>query len=146
MYRDPRLRGLSDDHHQALVLAVTLKRAAKSGDGQMLENARKELVERFPIEIEPHFVVEEQTLLQALRGRGEQEDALIERTEVDHAYLRDGLERAKNGETTHLGVYGDRLSDHVRFEEKELFEHCQNILPDDILDEVWQRRPKPPKN
>lgn len=142
MYRDPRLRGLSSEHHQALVLAVTLKKAAKSGDAAMLDAAAKELAERFETELDPHFIVEEELLLPALRARGSSEYDLIERTEIDHAWLRAGAAKAARGETKHLGEYGERLSDHVRFEEKELFERCQNILPDAVLDEVWHRCPK----
>src|SRR5699024_3719240 len=81
MYRDPRLRGLSSEHHQALVLAVTLKKAAKSGDAAMLDAAAKELAERFETELDPHFIVEEELLLPALRARGSSEYDLIERTE-----------------------------------------------------------------
>lgn len=142
MYRDPRLRGLSSEHHQALVLAVNLKKAAKSGDDETLAAAAQELAERFESELDPHFIVEEELLLPALKARGASEYDLIERTEVDHAYLREGAKRAAAGETAHLGEYGQRLSDHVRFEEKELFERCQNILPDAVLDEVWHRCPK----
>jgi|SRR5690625_118326 len=142
MYRDPRLRGLSSDHHQALVLAVMLKKAAKSGNEATLKAAAQELAERFERELDPHFIVEEEVLLPALRARGASEYDLIERTEVDHAWLREGAAKAAAGETEHLGVYGERLSDHVRFEEKELFERCQNILPDAVLDEVWHRCPK----
>lgn len=142
MYRDPRLRGLSSEHHQALVLAVVLKKAAKSGDESALKTAAKELAERFVTELDPHFIVEEEVLLPALRARGTSEYDLIERTEIDHAWLRDGAAKAARGETAHLGEYGERLSDHVRFEEKELFERCQNILSDAVLDEVWHRCPK----
>src|SRR5690625_5561136 len=89
MYRDPRLRGLSSDHHQALVLAVMLKKAAKSGNEATLKAAAQELAERFERELDPHFIVEEEVLLPALRARGASEYDLIERTEVDHAWLRE---------------------------------------------------------
>lgn len=139
MYRDPRLRGLSNDHHQALVLARTLVVAAKQG-GDDLVSAGKELAERFESELDPHFIVEEDVLLPPLLALGEH--ALIERTELDHAYLREGARLAALGQTDHLAAYGERLADHVRFEERELFERCQELLSDDILDVVWERRPK----
>lgn len=139
MKRDPRLRGLSSEHHQALVLARTLSRAAA---GDELEAARRELAARFDVELEPHFVVEDEVLLPALRERGELD--LVARTEADHRYLREGAARAARGETAHLADYAERLVAHVRFEERELFPRVEELLPEAILEEVFRRAPKDP--
>lgn len=137
MWRDPRLRGLSNDHHQALVLASQLIRARTP---EQQQEALDALVARFEPELDPHFVVEEEMLLEPLRAHGEL--ALIQRTEEDHAFLREGAARAKAGKSIDVKAYGERLRDHVRFEERELFERCQELFPDEILDAVWERAPK----
>lgn len=137
MWRDPRLRGLSDDHHQALVLALQLTRARSDEEKQ---EALAALVDRFESEIDPHFVVEEDLLLQPLRELNEMD--LVDRTIEDHAFLREGAALAKAGKPFDIKEYGVRLREHVRFEERELFERCQELLSDEILEAVWERRPK----
>lgn len=131
MKRDPRLRGLSSDHHQALVLAQLLRRASTPEERAL---AAATLVERFERELEPHFRLEELRLLPALREVGEH--AMVERTEIDHAYLREGVARVKRGEEVDLRAYGTRLDAHVRFEERELFERAQACLSSSVLDEI----------
>jgi hemerythrin-like domain-containing protein len=39
-------------------------------------------------------------------------------------------------------AFGERLGDHVRFEERELFPACEATLSDDVLDEVARRVPR----
>lgn len=137
MWRDPRLRGLSDDHHKALVLAMQLTRARTEEEKS---EVLQDLVERFESEIDPHFVVEEDLLLEPLRALGEMD--LVNRTIEDHAFLREGAALAKAGKPFDIKAYGVRLREHVRFEERELFERCQDLLSDEILEAVWERRPK----
>jgi hypothetical protein len=134
MKRDPRLQGLSSEHHQALVLARSLAgidapawdagRAARFGA-------------RFDAELEPHFRIEEELLLPALRRAGEA--ALADRTEADHAFLRDRAAAARAGDAEAARALGERLHAHVRFEERELFPCCEALLPGEVLDEVARR-------
>lgn len=137
MKRDPRLIELSRDHYRALVLAAALR---KSGlNATQAARARADLVAQFPADIEPHFRVEEETLLAALKTLDGDAPMLLARAESDHAALRAGAARAARGEPVDLKAYGDRLHDHVRFEERELFQFCQEKLPSGVLDEVAKR-------
>ena len=136
MWRDERLRGLSSDHHQALVLASRLVKASLPSD---VSAALDELLDRFDTSLDPHFRVEEALLLPALRALGESE--LVHRTEEDHAWLRQEVARARGGASIDARAYGERLRAHVRFEEKELFERCQAVVPDEILNRVWDLWP-----
>lgn len=139
MKRDPRLVGLSREHHHALVLAVHLGKAVRAqGD---LDAATRELARRFRAEIEPHFRIEEEILLPALRALGADSRALVQRAEADHAWLRAGAARAEAGASDHLAAWAERLSAHVRFEERELFEHGQRVLPSPVLDALALARP-----
>lgn len=139
MKRDPRLHGLSSEHHHALVLAREL--GALVRDGQV-DAASRRLAEVFARELEPHFAVEEALLLPALREAGEA--ALAARAEADHVVLRGQAADAAAGRPTDLIAFADRLVEHVRFEERELFPGCEARLPDAVLDAVAARAPKRP--
>jgi hemerythrin-like domain-containing protein len=138
MTRDPRLHGLSSDHHHALVLARSV--AARAGRADAAAQAAREVADRFATELEPHFRVEEEVLLPALARAGEH--ALVARTERDHAFLRETAAEAREGRTERLGAFAERLTEHVRFEERELFPRCEQTLAPEVLDEVARRRPK----
>ena len=116
------------------MLARTL--AALVDEGRA-DDAARQLADRFERELEPHFRVEETLLLPALRAVGE--DALVERTAADHAFLRAVALAAKAGRSDGLVAFAERLTDHVRFEERELFPCCEARLPAAVLDAVAQR-------
>jgi hemerythrin-like domain-containing protein len=95
---------------------------------------------RFDTELEPHFRIEDEVLLPALRRVGA--GSLAARTEADHAFLRTTVVAARQGEGTAARAFGERLSDHVRFEERELFPACEAALSADVLATVALRAPK----
>ena len=135
MKRDARLRGLSSEHHQALVLARMLvehERTWALVDGVLLGR-------RFDAELEPHFRIEDDVLLPALRLAGALQ--LVDRTAEDHAFLRRQVELARTGNEGAERAFATRLGDHVRFEERELFPACEALLPSGVLDEVARRSP-----
>jgi len=138
MKRDPRLQGLSSEHHQALVLARSLRGLVRAGRADA--TAARALAERFQRELEPHFRIEDEVLLPALREAGE--GALAERTAADHAFLRGHAATAGTGSAAGLGAFAERLAEHVRFEESELFPRCEACLSAATLDEVARRAPK----
>lgn len=140
MKRDPRLRGLSSEHHRALVLARTLARRVE--EATVDAPLARELRVRFDREFEAHFRVEEEVLLPALRAAGEA--ALVERVERDHADLRACVDAAARGELDQVAMFAGRLAEHVRFEERELFPRCEETLPSAVLDEVRRRAPEVP--
>jgi hemerythrin-like domain-containing protein len=128
MKRDPSLLALSREHHAALSLANRLKKAVLSGDQLRIEEARGDVVVRFATELEPHFAEEELTLLPRLATLGE--IALVERTLDEHRSLRALVRKLADPAATQavgacLAEFGDLLTAHVRFEERELFERAQ---------------------
>lgn len=138
MKRDYRLRGLSSEHHHALVLArwVRSRRAPEWSAG-----AGEALGKRFAAELAPHFAVEEEILLPALLATGAGE--LVDRTLADHAALRGLSERAAKGDGEAAAAFASRLTAHVRFEERELFPACERLLPAEVLERVGELRPPP---
>ncbi|MCC6524706.1 MAG: hemerythrin domain-containing protein [Polyangiaceae bacterium] len=138
MKRDLRLHGLSSDHHHALVLARRLLRASTQ---ERRDPARVAQVrDRLDRELAPHFAVEEELLVPALRAAGEQ--ATVERVLSDHAALRAVLTAGAEGDVDRLAGFAELLTEHVRFEERELFPLCEQRVPAAVLDEVALRAPK----
>jgi len=121
--RDPRLKGLSSDHHHGLVLARRIATGSVALD---------EVRRRFEAELEPHFRTEEERLLPALLAAGER--ALVERTISDHASLRGHLTAAGAGQGERLAAFGAALEAHIRFEERELFPAIEASVPSEVLD------------
>jgi hemerythrin-like domain-containing protein len=130
MKRDARLHALSSDHHHALVLARRVERAAGAGGAE----AAADLRAHFDRDLAPHFDVEERALLPALRRAGLGD--LCDRTLRDHASLREHLAAAERGEHARLLAFAALLTEHVRFEERELFPACEEHLPGAVLDEA----------
>lgn len=121
MKRVEELRVLSSDHHRGLVLAKNTQHADHSG--QSAEVAWAELEATFNAELEPHFRVEEQTLIQPLRALGE--DALVDQLEREHAQMRACFNAGQPRGYAELKRFGELLKAHIRFEERELFEVVQ---------------------
>lgn len=105
------------------------------------EHAITSLLARFDAELEPHFRVEEELLAPALRACGE--GALVARLEADHAFLRERVAAWRGGDRTGAAEVAERLRDHVRFEERELFPRCEERLDASVLAEVARRSPAP---
>ena len=123
MKRHQSLQDLSREHHKALTLALTARRAATAGDPQQIAAAVATCAQVFAANLEPHFVVEENSLLPAMVDAGENE--LVARTLREHAELRALLKRLPDGDGDTLLSFADLLSAHVRFEERELFAAAQ---------------------
>jgi hypothetical protein len=127
--RHPRLRGLSDDHHTALVLAIRCKRA----DVETLPALWASLQEISTAHLEPHFLIEEQHLLPALEQIGEH--AMAKRIGDEHARLR-ALTATAAPTAEIVLTFGQLLEAHVRYEEREVFERTQDRLPEETLAEI----------
>lgn len=135
MIRDARLRGLSSEHHQALVIARTLL----THEGAWTVDDGANLGRRFDAEMEPHFLIEDEVLVSALRLTVAAPTA--ERIADDHAFLRAQMALARAGDHAAALAFGTRLGVHIRFEEREFFPACQEHLASEVLDEVARRSP-----
>jgi len=134
--RRPELQALSEDHHNALVIALRCRRVAQ---GQLdVERAefRASVLEFVRLQIEPHFEVEETYLLPALRDLGEAE--MADRILDEHARLR-ALVSERLAADAGLLAFGRLLDDHIRYEERVVFEQVQDRLGADALAEIGRR-------
>ncbi len=127
MKRHPALLVLSREHQAALSLAQRAKRAAASGRESEVADLAAVVAHVFPRELAPHFRDEEDHLLPALEEAGEA--GRVARTLADHQRLH-ALSRqlAEQPDAGTLAEFGALLADHVRFEERELFEIAQSVL------------------
>ena len=122
MLRDPRLIELSREHHIALRLS---KRLAGAGSADGLPAATSLLRQEKPTLLR-HFGDEERDLLPQLIDFGEA--ALAERLVKEHRDMEDLM--ACDQEPAALASLGRMLAEHVRFEERELFEVLQKHWAD----------------
>jgi hemerythrin-like domain-containing protein len=152
--RHPSLRGFSDDHHQGLVNARRLRRAA-SGEHDNLTVTARDFLDFWQSDTSLHFRKEEEVLLPVLAryGGGLGEQSIFQML-IQHARIRglamqlsDELEQDKiRGDT--LQDLGEQLEAHIRLEEREVFPLIEKTLPEHALQEVASRmevfEPGPP--
>jgi hemerythrin-like domain-containing protein len=154
MKRHPSLREFSDDHHQGLVRARRLRKAA-SGEGDNSADTARNFLEFWQNDTSLHFRKEEEVLLPVLVCYGGDlgERPLLQML-TQHARIRglamqlsDELEQNKFPEDT-LRKLGEKLEAHIRLEEREAFPLIEETLPDQALQEVASRldvfEPGPP--
>jgi hemerythrin-like domain-containing protein len=127
MKRIPALQPLSREHHTALTLAKACERAVQSHDAEQIAATCQRILKAFPAELEPHFQIEEQSLLPLLNSAGNK--PLEQRTLEDHRQLRALLDDLQQNDDGALDSFGKLLMEHVRFEERELFPALENVMP-----------------
>ena len=134
MKRAPQLRDLSEDHHHGLVLARKAKLAASGQEGSSGPEIWAEVEAVFKRELEPHFEIEESLIGEALRAAGESQ--LAQRLVDEHEALRQFLLPRHRRTVDDLRRFGELLEQHIRFEERELFQVAQEKLTSDELGAV----------
>ena len=133
MLRDKSLIPLSRQHQHALALCVRIDRAQpiRATD---LQAWQTEIEQQFEQEIKIHFAAEEQALFPAAREFPEL-IPIVEELIADHAALRklfsQAEERCMSSES--LLDFGRRLSNHIRKEERQLFERLQQLMNQEEL-------------
>jgi hemerythrin-like domain-containing protein len=128
MLRDKNLIPLSHQHQHALALCVRLDRCLLAGEVDV-EPWQAEIQTIFEQEISVHFAAEEKHLFPTA-SRFPDLQALAEELIAEHAILRDFFSRAasRSLDATDLGAFHTTLSEHIRKEERQLFEGLQKLL------------------
>ncbi|MCW8935593.1 MAG: hemerythrin domain-containing protein [Gammaproteobacteria bacterium] len=130
MKRDKNLRDLSSDHHHALRLTRKINHAIRDNDN--ISVLIKQVREIFDNELSVHFDLEEKSILPELEKIGEHK--LVKRTLDDHLKLRQLVDKLE--EPGNLLMFSKILKEHVKFEEQELFEACQNKLEPEVMESI----------
>ncbi len=129
MLRDKNLIPLSHQHQHALAMCVRLDRALAKGDADL--NAwQKEMVGMWESEIRFHFEAEEKVLFPAAEKYARLRP-LVKQLLAEHGTLRGFFARAKTRrlDAAALKAFCETLSQHIRTEERQLFEECQRHMP-----------------
>ncbi len=133
MLRDRNLIPLSRQHQHALALCVRIDRASPIGQAD-LAVWQGEIAQLFQSEIGIHFAAEEQVLFPAARKFPELAflvDDLLE----DHVALRGFFANVGTRQlsATDLSAFAQRMSAHIRKEERQLFERLQELMNQEEL-------------
>ncbi len=133
MLRDKSLIPLSRQHQHALALCVRIDRAQPVPISD-LSAWQEEIEQQFEQEIKIHFAAEEQVLFPAARVFPEL-IPIVEELIADHTVLRElffqAEERCMSSES--LLAFGQHLSNHIRKEERQLFERLQQLTNQEEL-------------
>ena len=135
MLRDASLVPLSHQHQHALALCVRIGKAfADVHDTPDVHRWEEEIVQLFDGEINSHFRAEEKFIFPAAAPHDELQQ-LIDELMIEHTLLRWNVERARARQftVTDLQVFTATLSEHIRKEERQLFEAMQQLLSRDEL-------------
>ncbi len=133
MLRDKSLVPLSHQHQHALALCVRLERSLQSG-GADLEAWQAEVAGIFETEIKFHFGAEEKVLFPAAE-KIESLTPLVKHLRSEHGTLRGffARARARKLDASSLKTFGETLAQHIRTEERQLFEQMQQMIPREEL-------------
>lgn len=133
MLRDKSLIPLSHQHQRALALCVRIDRAQPI-PGADLDAWRAEVTQQFEQEIKIHFAAEEEVLFPIARNFAELV-SLVDELIAEHDSLRREFVHLEKGSMSaeELPPFAKRLSEHVRKEERHLFERLQRLMqPEDM--------------
>jgi hypothetical protein len=133
MLRDKNLIPLSRQHQHALALCVRIDRASPVPEPD-LGAWQTEIAQHFRAEIRIHFAAEEQFVFPAGRAFPEL-NLLVEELISEHAWLRERFAKAEaqgmsGGE---IAEFAEKLSAHIRKEERQLFERLQEVMSEGEL-------------
>jgi hemerythrin-like domain-containing protein len=139
MLRDKNLIPLSRQHQHALALCVRIDRASPIADAE-LAAWQAEIVQHFESEIRIHFAAEEKVLFSAACKFFEM-IPLVEELLAEHSSLRKDFALAEINAMSAQALSGfvQRLSTHIRKEERRLFQRLQELMTPDELAAVGKQ-------
>ena len=133
--RHQALVSFSKDHHFGLLLVWKIRQGLKKAVSN--ERISNYVLYFFNEDLTKHFRDEEQMLFSQLPA----DDILRLRAEAEHKMIY-GLVTSidkKKDDAVLLNRMADELEKHIRFEEREFFNHIQKIIPENELIEIAAR-------
>lgn len=144
MLRDKNLIPLSHQHQHALALCVRIGKAfTDAGATPDVHPWEQEIVKQFDEEISFHFQAEEKLLFPVADQFQDLQD-LVDALRIEHTLIRKNVERARMRQftVTDLQVFTATLAEHIRKEERQLFERMQELLSPEQLDRLGREMQK----
>lgn len=143
MKRDASLQPLSRQHHDTLMACLMIEKGVrKHTDLKVLQDFTRQLWEK---DVNQHFSLEENYLVPYLRKK-QFPEYIIQSLLRDHELLRALSQRILNGGASYAGfrAFSTLLEQHVRFEERVVFEKAQEMSPGQELMQVTSHFPDQP--
>jgi len=131
MLRDKNLIPLSHQHQHALALCVRISRSSPIAESD-LDAWHREIAQLFQGEIDVHFAAEEQIVFPAALQFDELV-MLIQELMSDHTELRSLFGQGETLSPYMIGTLARLLSEHIRKEERQLFERLQQLMTPEEL-------------
>ena len=128
MLRDKNLIPLSHQHQHALALCIRIDRAIQADDAD-LQAWQPEIQQIYEQEIAIHFAAEEQELFAAAQRLPELRP-LVAELRREHTRLKQlfALAADRKMNKKDLRNFAEKLSTHIRKEERQLFEGMQRLM------------------
>lgn len=123
--RHPALQPLSKEHHHTLLLVWKIRSGLRKAIAPQRIRAYADWF--FQYHLKKHFCTEESLLTEIMPPENE----LMQRMFLEHATITDLF--ADDPSITNLEVIAHALEQHVRFEERELFNEVQRIASEEQL-------------
>lgn len=135
--RNPAIVQFSREHHYGLLLVWKIRQGLRLTAAP--ERIGKYVTYAFGIELEPHFQAEEQLLFSRLPAGND----LRLQAEEEHRLLRGQVAQLQEqpADAALLQTFAQTLENHIRFEERSLFNYLQEHLPAEILSVVEAAHP-----
>jgi iron-sulfur cluster repair protein YtfE (RIC family) len=133
--RHQALVSFSKDHHFGLLLVWKIRQGLKKAVSN--ERISNYVLYFFKEDLAKHFSDEEQMLFDQLPA----DDILRLRAEAEHKIIYDlvtSIDKKKDDAALLIRM-ADELEKHIRFEEREFFNHIQKIIPENELIEIAAR-------
>lgn len=140
MKRHESLIPLSHQHHSLLILAQLIKKDSPPYKGLPTDLPEKRVytLNKFKEEIVPHFEAEELILIPFILGKNKKVDNLSEEIVGEHKKISELIELIRNGVDIeeNLDNLGNLLSEHIRKEERELFQLVKEVFSEEQLSKL----------
>ncbi|HRI45589.1 MAG TPA: hemerythrin domain-containing protein [Ignavibacteriaceae bacterium] len=140
MKRHPALVFLSKDHHHGLIMAQMIKKDAPNYKGLPHDTSGKinYVTQFYRDELKYHFDEEENILFSYLAKLNNHFETSINNLKLEHQEIEDTINSLENSDQKEivLNDLGVMLEQHIRFEERILFEKIQNTLSEEELDKL----------
>lgn len=135
--RHDAIVSFSKDHHFGLLLGWKIRNGSKNGVAP--ERISDYVIYFFDKDLEKHFKEEEDLLFTMLPAS----DVLRKKAEAQHLSIYQLVKkiRANKHQQSLLLQLADELENHIRFEERELFNHLQETVSAAQLDNISTRIP-----
>lgn len=140
MKRHKSLISLSHDHHHGLMLAQLIKLGSPEFKGlpNTVAGKVRHTVNFFQEHLIPHFRKEEDILFPSSKNKSNEIDCLIDELMQQHKTIYSLIDKLKNSSNPEdeLNELGVLLDNHIRKEERELFQVIQDILTEKEMNKL----------